>query len=59
MSTMPSVHAMEISTGILGCTNDASLSHNLETHTYSLRYKASTIILLVDVSIETGENDSV
>ena len=58
-STIPSDHLMNISTSILGCRNDTSISHSSATHPFSSWYKVSTIRILVDVSDAAGENKSV
>ena len=55
-STMPSGHSMSISTGISGCINSFSTSHNLEIHPSSLRNKVILIRVLAYVSVATGEN---
>ena len=58
-STMPLGHSMNISTGILEVRYTASASHISEIHPSYLWYKFSTIIILVGVSVATGDNDSV
>ena len=50
---------MNISTSILVCSDSDLTSHILATHPYSLWYKVFPIIILVDVSDVTFDNDSV
>ena len=58
-STMLSDYSMNISTGRSGCRNAASMLHSSATLPSYLLYKGSPIRILVDVSIVTGENDSI
>ena len=50
---------MNISTGISGCSNVASMSHIAVTHPSYFWYKFSPVIILVGVSGATGDNNPV
>ena len=41
-STMPSCHSMTFSTGISGCSNTSSVSHNQEIHSKNKMWQNST-----------------
>ena len=56
---MPSGHSMNISTRIFGCTNAVPASNGSAAHAYSYWNKFSPIIILVDLSVITGESDYV
>ena len=56
-STMPSGHSMNISTGIPGCINAASISYISSNHTSSSWYNIIPIRTVVYVSVATSEND--
>ena len=56
---MPTGNSMNTSTSILRCRNEASKLHTSATHHYSLWYKVSPTIILVDVSDATGKNESI
>ena len=57
--TMPSGHLIYILTSILGWINAASASHNSAIYPLSSYYRVDPIIILVELSDVTGENDSV